>query len=171
MSERLRKLRRKMLAIVALGTGLGIACSDQFILLVYDPRYHVAAFMVPILLFSVWFGILSAFADAMLMGCGRPAPGALANGAKFLVLLIGLPLAITRGDFLIALLTLIVAELARWAALAPPSRKEGFSRIRDDVQLTALMIVTAVGSKALLGWIGVVPTIGQWWAMHTLLHG
>lgn len=170
-SRRLRATRRKTLAMVALATGAGIAGADQFILLAYDERYHAAAFMIPILLASVWFGMLSSFADSMLMGRGRPAPGAMANAVKFLTLLIGLPLAIAHGSLLEALLVLVAAEAARWLALAVPSHRAGFARLVDDLGLTLLTLGFALACKLVGGWLGVVPTVGEWWAMRGLLHG
>lgn len=170
VAPRLRATRRKMLMLVALVTGLGIAISDEFILLAYDARYHAAAFMIPVLLVSMWFGILSTFADSMLMGCGRPAPGAWANGAKFAVMLVGLPHSVARGDMIEALAVLIAAEVVRWLFLIPASRAERFASVRDDVFLTGLLVFVAVGAKVLLGLAGIVPNPGQWWAMRELLY-
>jgi O-antigen/teichoic acid export membrane protein len=169
--HRVRAMRRRVLLLVAIVTGFAVAGSDAFILLAYDARYHAAAFMIPILMVSVWFGILSSFADSMLMGCGRPAPGALANGAKFVTQLIALPLAIASGNLLAALLALVLGEIVRWLALVPASLRQGFAKPLDDFALTAAMAIAALGTKVALGALGLVPTIGQWWQMHGLLHG
>lgn len=170
VGHQLRGTRRRALALVAVVTGLAVAASDQFILLAYDERYHAAAFMIPILVVSVWFYTLSAFADSMLMGVGRPAPGAWANAAKFAVMLIGLPLAMAQGNLLTALLVLLLAEVARWAALLPASLKHRFARISDDLQLTLGMAAVALVAKFGLGFVGLVPTIGEWWALKALIH-
>ncbi|MGX7953610.1 oligosaccharide flippase family protein [Tsuneonella sp. HG249] len=167
----LRKTRRATLALVAAAAGLGMAISDEFILLAYDARYHAAAFMIPVLLFGAWFGILSSFAEAMLMGAGRPAPGAWANGCKFLVLAMGLPLAMAQAGLLEALLVLVVAEWARWLVLARPSQTEGFATVSDDILLTGLLVGVALAAKALLASAGLVPGPGEWWSMRGLLHG
>lgn len=166
---RLRAKRRAPLAMVAMATGLAIAGADQFILLAYDERYHAAAFMIPILLASVWFGMLSSFADSLLMGRGRPAPGALANGVKFTALLIGLPWAIAEGSLLAALLVLVLSEIVRWMTLTPWSHRAGFSRLGDDILLTALVAGSALAAKAAAGYLGLVPTLWEWWAMRELL--
>lgn len=171
MAARLRATRRKTLALVAVATGLAVAGSDQFILIAYDPRYHGAAFMIPVMFVGVWFGILSAFADSMLMGAGRPQAGAWANAAKFATMLVGLPLALARGDFLAALLVLVAAEGARWLALLPASHRERFARPLDDVLLTAAMAGSALAFKAALGALGLAPTLAEWWAMRGLVHG
>lgn len=168
---RLRATRRRVLALVAMATGGALAVSDQFILVAYDSRYHAAAFMIPILFVGVWFAILSAFADSMLMGAGKPAAGAWANAAKFAVMLAGLPLALGQGEFLAALLVLVAAEMARWLALVPVSSRERLMTPLGDVALTLVLCSSALFFKATLGAIGLVPTLGEWWALRELIDG
>lgn len=170
VAPRLRSTRRKTLAMVAVAAGLAVAGADQFILIAYDPRYHAAAFMIPILLITSWFSVLSAFGDSMLMGCGRPAPGAYANVLKFLTMLVGLWLAVQHASMLEALLVLMLAEIVRWIVLLPASVGEKFMKPTDDLQLTVLMLAIALATKLALGSLGLVPTLAQWWAMHGLLH-
>jgi hypothetical protein len=105
----------------------------------------------------------------MLMGCGRPAPGAGANMAKFLLLLVGLPIAVSYGSMLQALLVLLLAEMARWLMLILPSRREGFMGVSDDLQLTLLMLFTALVVKSAISWTGLVPSFEEWWALHLLM--
>lgn len=170
IADKLRHTRFKVLLLVALATGGAIAVSDQFILLAYDERYHAAAFMLPILLVGVWFGILSAFADAMLMGCSRPIPGARGNIVKFAILLIGLPLAVAQGNLTLVLVALVLAEFGRWLSLLPSIQGERFASFGDDLKLTALMIAVAVAGKFALGWLGIVPTLEEWMALEGLLN-
>lgn len=161
----LRRRRRAVVALVALGMGGAIAVADRLILLLYDDRYHLAAFMLPVMLFGVWFRVLGSFGDAMLMGTGRPAPGAFANGAKFVTMVIGLPLAFEHASLFVALLVLIVAEAARWIFVVPILQREKLMTIGDDLVLTVLVIVTALVAKCAFGWVGLVPTIAQWWEL------
>ncbi|QYU70292.1 oligosaccharide flippase family protein [Leptolyngbya sp. 15MV] len=170
-AEGLRRKRRLVLAGAALAIALALAVSDQLILLLYDDRYRLAAFMLPILFVAVWFRVLGSFADAMLMGCSRPAPGAFANSAKFIALVVGLPLAIAQANLFVALLVLVLAEVARWAVLAPVLQRERLATILDDVLLTLLAAGGAVLAKLALGWTGLVPTVGEWWEMGRPLHG
>ncbi len=167
----LRHKRRLVLVGAALGIALALAVSDQLMLLLYDDRYRLAAFMLPILFAAVWFRVLGSLSDAMLMGCSRPAPGAFANTAKFLTLVVGLPLAIAYSSVFGALLVLVLAEVMRWAVLAPVLQREKLASVFEDVGLTLLAAIGAVATKMFLGWIGLVPTIGQWWAMGLELHG
>jgi len=170
-AARLRGKRRMLLALVALGIGGAMAVSDRLILLLYDDRYVLAAFMLPVMFAGVWFRVLGAFADSMLMGCGRPAPGAVANAVKFAVLLVGLPLALASAGVFAALLVLILAEAARWLVLAPILQGERLASLADDLMLTALAVASAVAFKFALGWTGLVPTIGEWWALGEVLRG
>lgn len=167
----LRKRRRTVLSFVALGIGGVTAVSDQLILFLYDARYHLAAFILPVLLAGVWFRVLGSFADAMLMGGGRPAPGAFANGAKFAILLVGLPLAMSQGNLFAALLVLVLAEAGRWLVVAPVLQRAGLATITDDLALTAIAFGSAFLFKLLAGAVGVVPSIAGWWALGEALHG
>lgn len=170
-ADRLRGKRRLLLAGLALALGLFLAISDRMILLLYDARYEAAAFMLPLLLAGVWFRVLSSFADAMLMGCGRPAPGAFANGTKFAILVIGLPLALAHGGLFLALLVLILAEAGRWLVLAPMLHRERLASPLDDIGLTLLLVVATAGFKLALSTIGLVPDFATWWALGAPLHG
>jgi O-antigen/teichoic acid export membrane protein len=171
MAGRVQQARRHTLALVAVGMGVAIAGSDAFILLFYDPRYHAAAFMLPVLLFGAWFGILAVFAEALLLGCDRPAPGAFANAGKFVVLAIGLPLALASYGVFGGLLVLALAELARWLILGRALLREKMAFFGDDLALTAIMITTAFLTKVALSAIGVVPGLAEWWAMGLDVHG
>lgn len=167
----LRKKRRSVLALIAVGIGGAMAASDELIMLLYDARYHLAAFMLPVMLSGVWFRVLGSFADSMLMGCGRPGPGAFANGAKFAIMLIGLPLAMSHANLFAALLVLVLAEVGRWAVLSPVLQREGLATITDDLSLTALVAASTLTFKWLGGALGLVPTVAEWWALGQTLHG
>ena len=171
MAGRVRQTRRHTLALVALGMGVAIAGADAFILLCYDTRYHAAAFMLPLLLCGAWFGVLAIFAEALLLGCDRPAPGAFANGGKFTVLAVGLPLAFMFSGLFGALLVLALAELARWLVLGRALLREKLAFFADDLALTALVVSSAAVVKLTLGALGVVPDFAEWWAMGAGIHG
>ncbi|WP_379551744.1 oligosaccharide flippase family protein [Qipengyuania sp. DGS5-3] len=171
LAGRIRSTRFKVLALLAVMIGGGMAISDQFILFAYDERYHAAAFILPILLYAIWFSTLSTFSESMLMGCGKPAPGARANLVKFAVLLVVLPIAMAQGTLLTALGVLIGAEVARWAALVPAARHEGFAKYREDILLSLAVLGVAGIVKLGLGALGLVPSPEEWWAMEGLLNG
>jgi O-antigen/teichoic acid export membrane protein len=171
MAGRLRQTRRHTLGLVALGMGVAIAGADAFILLCYDQRYHAAAFMLPVLLSGAWFGILAIFAEALLLGCDRPAPGAFANAGKFTVLAVGLPVSLAMFGLLGGLMVLALAEFARWAILSRALLRERLAFIGDDLALTAIVFITATVTKLALGAVGVVPDPAEWWALGLGVHG
>lgn len=171
MAGRVRQTRRHTLGLMALGMGVAIAGADAFILLCYDPRYHAAAFMLPLLLFGAWFGVLAIFAEALLLGCDRPAPGAFANAGKFAVLAVGLPLALTSAGMFGGLVVLALAEVTRWLVLDRALLREKMAFVFDDLALTAVLLATAILVKLALGALGVVPDLAEWWAMGRGIHG
>jgi O-antigen/teichoic acid export membrane protein len=171
MAGRVQQTRRHTLSLVALGMGAALAGADAFILLCYDERYHAAAFMLPVLLFGAWFGVLAIFAEALLLGCDRPAPGAFANAGKFAVLATGLPLAMAFGSLFDGLLVLGLAEFTRWLILSRALVREKLAFFGDDLALTAMMLATAFFVKLALGAVGLVPGLAEWWAMGAGIHG
>lgn len=167
----LRQTRRHALSMIAGALGLGIAVSDAFVLLVYDTRYHAAAFMLPVLLAGVWFAVLANFAESMLLGCDRPAQVAMGNGVKFAALAGGLTLAFEFGGLFAALIVIAVAEAARWLALTQALDREKLAFLRDDLALTVLLLSVAGIAKLVLGEIGLVPSFADWWALGAALRG
>jgi O-antigen/teichoic acid export membrane protein len=163
--------RFRALALIAGATALSLAACDALILLLYDARYHAAAFMLPILLGTTWFAVLAAFSEATLFGLDRPQATAFGNGAKFIVMIVGLPLAVPRYGILAGLLVLLLAEMVRWLVLSFALQKEKLSSVRGDVMLTVGMIALAASLKLGLSAIGLVPDFHQWWALGMPVHG
>lgn len=163
--------RRLALGAIALASALALAVSDQLILVLYDVRYHAAAFMLPILMAGVWFSVLAAFGESILFGLDRPRATAFGNGVKFVILLVGLPLLVPTYGVFAGLLVLLAAEAGRWAALSALLSGEGLGSIGDDLMLTAGIVVVALGLKFALAALGLVPDFHQWWALGKLVHG
>ena len=145
--------------IIAFGKWIFLSTAIYFSAISFD-RFYFAG-VLPLALAGI-YGVARTFSDML---------GALANGAKFVTQLIALPLAIASGNLLAALLALVLGEIVRWLALVPASLRQGFAKPLDDFALTAAMAIAALGTKVALGALGLVPTIGQWWQMHGLLHG
>jgi O-antigen/teichoic acid export membrane protein len=171
MAGRVRQTRRHTLVLMAIGMGFAVAGADTFILLFYDERYHAAAFMLPVLLLGAWFGVLAIFAEALLLGCDRPAPGALANAGKFAILAGGLPLALASWGLFAALVVLALGEITRWLVLTRALLREKMTFFGDDLVLTTVLLGVAFLVKLALGALGLVPDLGEWWAMGEGIHG
>lgn len=171
VASRYNHYRRIALAAIALAMAGSLAVSDALVLLLYDARYHAAAFMLPVLLAGAWFGVLAAFAEATLFGLDRPQTSAVGNLVKFAIMIIGLPIAVPAYGVFAGLLVLLAAEVGRWLALSVAMQRVGFASVLDDLRFTVATGVGAVAGKLLLGAIGLVPTLGAWWAMGAGLRG
>jgi O-antigen/teichoic acid export membrane protein len=163
--------RRLALGAIALALALALAVSDRAVLLLYDARYHAAAFILPVLFAGAWFAVLAAFGEATLFGLDRPRASAAGNLAKFIILIVGLPLAVVHYGVFAGLLVLMLGEVGRWVALSVALRAERLTSVRDDVLITVGVFTLAVALKAGLGAIGLVPTFQQWWALGAPVHG
>lgn len=165
-----QRKRRIALAMIAAATAVAIAVSDQLILLLYDTRYHAAAFMLPVLMAGVWFAVLGAFGEAKLFGLDRPRSAAVGNAVKFAILIVGLPLLVPTQGVFAGLLVLLAAEAGRWLALSIALRHERLASIGDDLVLTVLIVALALVLKLLLAGLGLVPDFQQWWALGNGVH-
>jgi len=171
VSATFQRKRRLALGAIAVALAVALAVSDRAILLLYDARYHAAAFMLPVLFASAWFAVLAVFSEATLFGLDRPQAGAVGNLAKFLILIVGLPLAVPHYGIFAGLLVLLLGEAGRWATLSVALRAERLTSVSDDVLMTIGVFVLAVVLKIGLGAIGLVPTLQQWWALGAPVHG
>src|SRR3954447_21658360 len=114
LRRRLLHGRRTMLAAAAIGVGGFLAVSEIIVRLLYDARYSEAAWILPILCVGVWFGILTATNDSILMGLARPAYPALSNTAKLITYVVGVPLAFYFYGFVGAVAVISAGELVKY---------------------------------------------------------
>lgn len=155
LRQRMLRGRRTLLLAAAIGMGAFMALSGPIVSLLYDQRYGAAGVILPILCVGVWFSILTATNDAILLGLSRPAYPALSNAAKLTTYLIGVPLAFYFCGFTQAIVVISAGEIVKYAALWALSHKEHLRFGRDDVGLTLAFILTAIlmySLVAALGW-------------------
>jgi O-antigen/teichoic acid export membrane protein len=171
------ELRRTIARPRAIALGLsiaGLSCaiagSDRLITALYDPRYHAAAFILPILLIGIWFGILAAIGESILLGTGQPARTAGANGAKFVWTAAGLPLAMPHYGMAGAVVLITAGDFVRYLVLAALQRGQGVSFFRQDVTLTLALVFATALWRALFHLVGLVPSLAQWSEYSALLH-
>src|SRR5437763_16931840 len=94
-----------------------LALSGPMVGVLYAVRYREAAAILPILCVGVWFNILTATNDAILLGLSRPAYPAISNGAKLGTYLIGVPLAFYFYGFTAAVFVISAGEIVKYAVL------------------------------------------------------
>lgn len=155
-------IRGRLLLPIIAGLAFVVALSDQLIIRLYDPRYHAAAFMLPILLAGMWFSILATLGDSILMGTRRPAHTARANFAKFAFTCSGLPMALHYNGMAAAIFVIGVADFVRYVSQTISQRSHGFSFSRQDASLTLVFIGLIVICRTLLTIAGVTPGIKVW---------
>jgi O-antigen/teichoic acid export membrane protein len=155
LRARLARGRFAVLAATAVATSVFTASSDLIIKVLYDDRYLAAAVILPILSFSVWFSILGTLGESILLGTGKPAPGAVANGTKLTWLLIGLPLGVPAYGLAGAIVVIASAELVRYVPIAVAMRRCGIGFTRQDAALTLLMVTLVLAWRGLAWLLGI----------------
>lgn len=146
--------RRTLLLAAAVGMGGFFALSSEIIRLLYDARYQQAAAILPILCVGVWFQILTATNDAILLGFSKPAYPAISNAAKLTTYLIGVPLAFYFYGFTAAVVVISAGEIVKYFVLWALSHKQHLHFGRDDLVLTLAFVITALTMQELLFLIG-----------------
>lgn len=164
-------MRRIALAGIAIFLGMGVAGADAVIDLLYDQRYQAAGLILTILLVGAWFSVLSALADAIILGVGAPSGVALGNAVKLVWTIAMLPLALTRGGMAEAVAVLAAADVLRYAALTYGKRRNGLNFLRQDIAFTMLFVVTALCCREAGNLLGLTGGIGTWFTAARALHG
>ena len=143
LHRELNPIRSKFLLLMALGCSLFIATADLGVKLIYDARYHAAAWMLPILIIGAWFSLIAAINESTLLGLGRPSYAALANTAKCALLLFALPFSFVIGGLVGSITTLTLIEACRYGLIYIGQRRERLAFAVQDLSITALMFVMA----------------------------
>ena len=151
--------RRTVLLLVAVGFAFFVAISDGIVRLLYDARYEVAAEILPLMLLGVWVSILCTINDSVLLGMARPAYTAIANAAKLLTFVIGVPIAFHHYGLMAAIVVLNAGEVIRYVVLWLFSRRKHLAFGRDDLALTLLFLIAIVGARELLVVLGLASGI------------
>ncbi len=106
------------------------------------------------MLLGVWVSILCTINDSVLLGMARPAYTAIANGAKLLTFIIGVPIAFHYYGLMAAIIVLNAGEVVRYVVLWLFSRRKHLAFGRDDLALTVLFLMALVGARELLFVLG-----------------
>ena len=156
---RIRHGRRLILLGAAVVLGGLVSASDLIIRILYDPRYHDAGVILPLLMIGAWVAILSTVNEYMLLGVSKPAMPTFANAAKFLSYAIAMPLAFHYLGFFGAILALSVGEAVKYVALWGQSRSHNLSFARDDLVLSMVFVISILAFREALFAIGLTPDL------------
>jgi O-antigen/teichoic acid export membrane protein len=113
-----------------------IVIGDVVIRVFYDDRYLDATWMMPILCSGVWFSVLFYTMDATLMALGKPFYAAQSNFARFLIILIGIPLAHHYAGILGVVLIIALSDVPLYCVNLYGLYQEKLFFIWQDIQMT-----------------------------------
>ena len=133
-------VRFKLLLVAAAGVAFGISIADIAITVVYDARYHDAAWMLPLLLFGVWLAILCSINEYALLGFGKPSYNVVGNGIKLAYYVTMLPLAYQKMGIFGAIVAIVFSEIGRYVVIGIGQRREQFSFLKQDAAATLVFI-------------------------------
>jgi len=148
LREKIRKPRGKILPLVALGLALFSCFGDIAIRILYDQRYDAAAWMLPILAIGMWPLVLVATVDGCLLSLGKPKFIAYGNLAKFLYMLVAIPLSFKLWSYKGAIAAVALNDIPSYVIINYGLKKERLSFMKQDAWSS---LVLAAATAALLG--------------------
>ena len=144
--EVLLKYRGRIMALGALLLGLVIVSSDQFILHVYDKRYHQAAWMVVILACGLWHTLMADTLSPVLLSIQRAHYQTIAMAAYCATLFTALPLGYHFFGMPGAVIAVAASDFPVYVVNSIGMVSEGLSVLRQDLKLTLLLLaIVAAG--------------------------
>lgn len=168
MREKLSKRRLQLLLVAMLAMAPMIAGSDLLIRFLYDPRYMPAALILPWVAVAAWLGILNTLNENVLLGLRLPIYMALGNGAKFLLILVALPLLVIEYGVLGAAAATILGELGRYAPLASGNHKQKVGFLRQDLFVTLLLFALVLLLRLVSSELGLTGSLQELFVLHRL---
>jgi O-antigen/teichoic acid export membrane protein len=129
---------RPLLVLGALPVACLAAAGPALVELLYDPRYEEAGWMLQILAVGAWFQIPQASSGSAVLALGQPRALALSNGAKFVGLVVFLPLGYASFGVPGAIAGVAAAELIRYLSLALAMRSAKLPGLASDLAMTVV---------------------------------
>ncbi len=138
--QRLAPLRMMFLLGAASALSLAVATADVVIAIFYDLRYQDAAWMLSVLLLGVWTAIVCSVNEAALLGVGRPAFAAFANGLRLACLVLALPATFSRFGLAGAIGLIALSDLTRYIPIFVGQVSERFTFLFQDIVATLVLV-------------------------------
>jgi O-antigen/teichoic acid export membrane protein len=117
---------------VCAALALAASVADGLILVIYDPRYQAASWMLSVLLGGAVFAVLSNLNEALLLSAGRPFYASVANMMRLATLAILLPTGHRLAGFPGAVVAVAVTELLQYGYIAVGLHRVRMSFWRQD---------------------------------------
>jgi O-antigen/teichoic acid export membrane protein len=142
LRAKIGRVRGYCLALIAVAIGSIAGIVDLLVGVLFDGRYAQAKWMSMLLVAGVWFSILSALSEALLLGLGKSAYGVASNGAKLLWLVLGLPVGVGLYGTVGAVIVVAIADLFRYIPVCVGQVREGTSFLAQELAMTCLLLCT-----------------------------
>jgi O-antigen/teichoic acid export membrane protein len=134
--------RLRPLIAAAMGLALMVGLGDLAIRILYDSRYHEAAWILPLLTLSIWPRVLGNMSEPALLTIGRPQYMTLGNIVRFLATVIGLLLGYSMAGLLGAVIAVSLRDIFYYVPVAIGLRRERLSVFSQDLMLTGVLAVS-----------------------------
>jgi O-antigen/teichoic acid export membrane protein len=148
LRAKVRGARAKILMLMAAFIALAGSVGDIVIRILYDARYVEAGWMFSLMVFGMWPLILISTVDGCLLSLGKPKYAALGNLAKFIYMVIVVPLFFKLWGPFGAVLAITLNDLPGYVVINAGLRKERISFLLQDAWTTGFL---AAVSGLLLG--------------------
>jgi O-antigen/teichoic acid export membrane protein len=140
-------LRAKILKqrrLILLGFGIILAAlvtvGDLIISLLYDQRYIAATWMMPILCCGMWFSLLFYTISPALLAIGKPLYSAQSNFARFIIIILAVPVAHQRFGIIGAISVIAFSDLPLYIVNLYGLWQEKLFCLAQDLQTTAFFL-------------------------------
>jgi O-antigen/teichoic acid export membrane protein len=132
--------RLRILLAGAAMLSLMVYLGGYLITRMYDPRYHAAAWMVPILALGLWHTLLYATTMPALLSLGKSKYQAIGNGFYCAAVLAAIPLGFHFFGMFGAVIAVAAGDLPFYFVSVTGASREGVSTWRQDLQATAMFL-------------------------------
>jgi O-antigen/teichoic acid export membrane protein len=136
-------LRYRLRALLA---GAAMLCTMVYlggflVTKMYDPRYHAASWMVPVLALGLWHTLMYATTMPALLTLGKSKYQAIGNAYYCVAVLIAIPLGFHFFGMFGAVVAVAAGDLPFYFVSVTGASREGVSTWRQDLQATGIFLV------------------------------
>ncbi|MBS1821246.1 MAG: oligosaccharide flippase family protein [Acidobacteria bacterium] len=129
-----------ILLLGAVLLSLMVVWGHLIILLLYDRRYHEAAWMIPILALGLWQTLLYQTTAPVLFALGKPRYNAIGNAGYCIAMLTCLPLAFHLWGMTGAVVAIAAGDLPLYLVVQTGCTREGVKPLWQDLQMTGIFV-------------------------------
>lgn len=141
LHQRLLEKRKLILLVLAFTLPIFISFGDTLVLFLYDENYAQASWMLTIFATALWPTLLYATGLPCLLGLGKPIYATIGNFSRFIVLIIGIPIAFTLAGPVGAVIVAACSDFPVYATVTYGLWKEKISFVKQDLIMTALLLI------------------------------